>query len=118
MKNVLESLQNSAVSRLAFLAAAGAVLALAAGSAWAAPPWASMIPFKRVDADPDKSYELEESHGPWMILAASFAGPTADQQAHDLVLELRQRFKLEAYTFQQVFDFSQPTEGLGLDQYG
>jgi hypothetical protein len=84
----------------------------------AAPPWATMIPFKRVDADPDKSYELEESHGPWLIMAASFAGPKAEQQAHDLVLELRQRFKWEAYTFRQVFDFSQPTEGLGYNEKG
>ncbi len=84
----------------------------------AAPPWASMIPFKRIDADPNKTYELEEKHGPWLILAASFAGPEAEQQAHDLVLELRQRYKWEAYTFEQIFDFSQGTEGLGLDKYG
>ena len=119
MKCTTQSLQHSAVSRLTFLVAvAVACLTLAAGPAAAAPPWASFIPFKRVDADPDKTYELEESHGPWMILAASFAGATAEQQANDLVLELRQRFKLEAYTFQQVFDFSQPTEGLGFNEYG
>jgi hypothetical protein len=119
MTSTLRSLQTSAVSRLAFLTAVGAVvLMLAAGSSVAAPPWASFIPFKRVDADPEKTYELDESHGPWLILAASFAGDRAEQQAHDLVLELRQRFKLEAYTFQQVFDFSKSTDGLGFDQYG
>lgn len=84
----------------------------------AAPPWATLIPFKRIDADPSKSYELEESHGPWLILAASFAGPKAEEQAHDLVMELRQRFKWEAYTFKQVFDFTQPIEGLGYDSKG
>ena len=42
--------------------------------ALAAPPWATLIPFKKVDADPNKSYELEENRGPWMIMAASFAG--------------------------------------------
>lgn len=87
-------------------------------AALAAPPWATLIPFKRVEANPEKSYELEESHGPWLIMAASFAGPKAEQQAHDLVLELRQRYKWEAYTFVQVFDFSQPTEGLGYDPMG
>jgi hypothetical protein len=94
------------------------VVLLAQAVAVAAPPWASMIPFKRIDADPNKTYELEEKHGPWLILAASFAGAEAEQQAHDLVLELRQRYKWEAYTFEQVFDFSQGTEGLGLDKYG
>jgi hypothetical protein len=84
----------------------------------AAPPWATLVPFKKIDADPAKSYELEEAHGPWMIMAASFAGPTAEQQAHDLVLELRQRFKLQAYTFRQTYDFSKPTEGLGYSPYG
>ena len=91
---------------------------LLAPAAVAAPPWATLIPFKRIDADPDKSYELGESQGPWMIMAASFAGPTAPQQAQDLCLELRQSFKVEAYTFKQNFDFSEPTEGLGFNMYG
>jgi hypothetical protein len=97
--------------------AAGAMFGMVCDTS-AAPPWATMIPFKRIDADPNKSYELEESHGPWLIMAASFAGPKAEEQAHDLVMELRQRFKWEAYTFRQVFDFSQTTEGLGYDKYG
>ncbi|MCI0361232.1 MAG: hypothetical protein L0211_22350 [Planctomycetaceae bacterium] len=92
----------------------------AAGPASAAPPWATLVPFKRVDADPHKVYELTESNGPWLIMCTSFAGPTAEQQAHDLVLELRQRFKIEAYSFRQTFDFSQPdpTDGIGFDQFG
>ncbi|HZN32757.1 MAG TPA: hypothetical protein VFB80_03030 [Pirellulaceae bacterium] len=87
-------------------------------SAQAAPPWATLIPFKKIEADPNKSYELEEKHGPWIIMAASFAGAAAEQQAHDLVMELRQKFKLEAYTFRQSFDFSKPVEGNGLSKYG
>jgi hypothetical protein len=51
-------------------------------------------------------------------MSASFAGPKAEEQAHDLVLELRRRYKWEAYTFVQVFDFTQPTEGLGFDPMG
>ncbi len=74
----------------------------------AAPPWTTLVPFKRVDADPRKAYELTESNGPWLIMCTSFAGPTAEQQAHDLVLELRQRFKIEAYSFRQTFDFTEP----------
>jgi hypothetical protein len=92
---------------------------LAAGQAHAGPPLATLMPFKkRVEADPQQTYELDESHGPWMILAASFAGPSAEQQSHDLVLELRQRFNVEAYTFRRTYDFSKPTEGLGYDRYG
>jgi hypothetical protein len=90
----------------------------ASSSALAVPPWATLVPFKKIDADPKKNYDLEESSGPWMILAASFAGPSAEQQSHDLVLELRQRFKLEAYTFRRTYDFSKPTEGLGYSRYG
>jgi len=37
-----------------------------------------------------------------------------------LVLELRQRFKIEAYSFRQTFDFLQPdaTDGMGFDEFG
>ncbi|MDX1947201.1 MAG: hypothetical protein SFU86_17505 [Pirellulaceae bacterium] len=96
---------------------------LVAGSvahrAQAAPPWAALIPFKSAPAaKPVQSLELGESEGPWMIMCTSFAGPTAEQQAHDLALELRQQFKLPAYTFRQTFDFTKPTEGLGYNKYG
>src|SRR5881227_3920749 len=63
-------------------------------------------------------YELDEKQGPWMIMAASFAGPTAEQQSHDLVIELRQKYKLEAYAFRRTYDFSKPTDGLGYNRYG
>lgn len=100
------------------LAVGFAGLLTIAHPAAADPPWAMFVPHKRIDADPQKAFELEEQHGPWMILAASFAGPTADQQARDLVQELRQHMKLEAYTFRQTYDFSKPTEGLGVSMYG
>jgi hypothetical protein len=110
------------ITRCSFAATVMAgIVVLLAGVAAAAPPvpsWAKLVPFKKIDADPKKTYELEESHGPWMIMAASFAGPSAEQQSHDLVLELRQRFKLEAYTFRRTYDFSKPTEGLGYSRYG
>jgi hypothetical protein len=87
-------------------------------AAVADPPWSKLVPFKKIDADPSKSYELEEKNGPWMILAATFAGPTAEQQSHDLVLELRQKLRMEAFTFRTTYDFSKPTEGLGYSRYG
>jgi invasion protein IalB len=64
----------------------GLLVLAASHAALAAPPWASLIPFKKVEADPQASYELTEQHGPWLIMCTSFAGPTAEQQAHDLVL--------------------------------
>jgi hypothetical protein len=110
----------AAVGRTTWRAAALGCLCFSAlaAPAGAAPPLATLVPFRRIDADPKKSYELEESQGPWMIMAASFAGPSAEQQSHDLVLELRQKFKVEAYTYRQTYDFSKPTEGLGFDRYG
>jgi hypothetical protein len=95
-----------------------AAIVVPARPALAEPKWAKLVPFKKIDADPQREYELEEKQGPWMIMAASFAGQTAEQQSHDLVLELRQRFKLEAYRFRRAYDFSKPTEGLGYSRYG
>jgi hypothetical protein len=107
------------IQRLSFAALVWSITLVAAPNmATADPPWAKLMPFKKVDADPSRNYELEEQHGPWMILAASFVGPTAEQQSHDLVLELRRRFKLEAYSFRHTYDFSKPTEGLGYSRYG
>ncbi|HUE73897.1 MAG TPA: hypothetical protein VMP01_23655 [Pirellulaceae bacterium] len=99
-----------------------AALLLAAGFpcslASAAPPWAKLVPFRKVEADPNESYELTESNGPWMIMCASFAGPNAEKQAHELVLELRGKYKLEAYLFQQHYDFTNSELGNTLDKYG
>ena len=81
-------------------------------------PWASLIPFRRVEADPQKSYVLTEEHGPWLILAANFDGSDAEQRARDLVLELRSRNKLPAYVHKLVYDFSQPFQGNRLTPRG
>lgn len=94
------------------------IMAMGGTSATAAPPWAKLMPFKKTEADPSKSYELTESQGPWMIMCTSFAGPDAEDQAHGLVLELRSRYHLEAFMFRQHFDFTQSEVGLGLNQYG
>jgi hypothetical protein len=83
-----------------------------------AAPWDLLIPFRRVDADPNKQYVLTEDHGPWMILASSFAGEGAEKQARDLVLELRQQYNLHAFVHKQTYDFTEPVRGLGLDRYG
>ena len=93
------------------------VLMLAA-PAIAAPPWTSLIPFKRIDTDPSKSYRLTENQGPWHILAASFSGQGAEKQAHDLVLELRRESRLAAYIHKQTYDYTERLDGLTLDRNG
>ncbi len=92
---------------------------------WAAPPVAAQGPlqrmnlFKRVSADPEADYSLNESHGPWLIMAATFSGDGAEQQARELILEIRNTLKLEAYLHRIVFDHSsEQLVGLGVDPYG
>jgi len=81
-------------------------------------PWERLIPFRRVESNPDKTYRLSQDHGPWMILATSFAGPGAEKQATNLVLELRKSLNLPAYIHEQTYDFTKPVVGLGLNRYG
>lgn len=88
------------------------------GTARAARRWNLLIPFRRVDADREKNYELTTDHGPWMILAASFAGPGAEEQAQQLVYELRRDENLRAYIHRKSYDFTEPVVGLGLNRYG
>ena len=94
------------------------VLVVIATSGVAKPPWMSLMPFKRVEAEPGKSYELQEQHGPWLILAATFGGEAGERQAEELVLELRRRFKLPAYTHRQRYDYTDSVQGLTFDKYG
>ncbi|MEX1223791.1 MAG: hypothetical protein WEA31_04505 [Pirellulales bacterium] len=102
------------------------LLAVFAVAAWhassidltAAPPWQSLVNFKRVDANPNNSYTLSEDQGPWMVLATTFSGDDAMSDARALVLELRKRHKLEAYTHERTFDYSEPVIGRGLNRHG
>jgi hypothetical protein len=70
-----------------------------------------------VDADPQKPYPLSEDNGPWMIMASSFSGDTAEQKSHDLVLELRQKYKLPAFVYERKIELGK-AEGKGLNQFG
>jgi len=84
----------------------------------AAPPWASLISPKKVEADPSKTYLLTPENGPWLIMACSFSGERAEQQARELVLELRQRYKLPAYMYRMHFQVGEEVIGRGVDRYG
>ena len=84
----------------------------------AAAPWERLLTINRIEANPDKEYRLEEIHGPWMILACSFSGEGADEQARGLVLELRKRYKLPAYLYEKSFDLTKDATRGGVDRYG
>ena len=84
----------------------------------AAPPWEKLVTMQKVEADPDKDYNLKESDGPWLIMATSFSGEGAEDQARELVLELRSRYKVAAYMHRQEFDFSRKVQGRGIDKFG
>jgi hypothetical protein len=95
------------------------LLCVPTATAWADAPWARMAIFRRVEADPSQDYLLTENEGPWMIMAATFSGEGARDQARELVLELRKEYKLPAYLYRVQFDYNQePVRGLGVDRYG
>jgi len=51
----------------------------------------------QVDADPNKDYQICPEAGPWLICATSYVGPKSPQLAHEMILEIRTRFKMPAY---------------------
>ncbi len=71
-------------------------------------PWYDFLATSRVEADPSKPYTLKEENGPWIIMACSFNGEHAQQKAHDLVLELRKRYRMEAFAHQMQFKLDDP----------
>ncbi len=95
-------------------------LATCASSDWllAAPPWSKVGLFKHLEADPDEMYPITADNGPWMIMAATFTGEGAQEQARKLIYELRKDNKLSAYSYQKKFEFSKPITGKGRDAYG
>lgn len=97
---------------------AAILLAATSATALAAPPWSRLIPFKTVEADVNQEYLLSDTNGPWMIMATSFSGPGAAQDAKNLVMELRKDYNMEAYVYEQSYDFTQKVQGLGFNQYG
>lgn len=84
----------------------------------AEPFWQRLNFLKHIEADPEKDYHLTEANGPWLVMAATFLGDDSEQQAQDLVLELRREYKLEAYLHHRVFDFSGNVDGAKVNKYG
>jgi hypothetical protein len=53
-----------------------------------------------------------------MIMAATFSGEGAEDQARKLIHELRSEFKLPAYSYQKKFEYSKPVRGKGVTPQG
>ncbi len=77
-----------------------------------------LFTLQKVEADPNKTYELTPQNGPWMIMACSFSGPQAMEDARALVLELRSRYKLPAYVYRKSFEFGDEDLPRRIDRYG
>jgi len=96
----------------------GWVVAVGLTTMAAGAPWDKLLTLRRVEANPQSSYRLTQENGPWMIMACSFSGESAEEQARGLVLELRKRYKLEAYTFRKEFDLGEEVYGRGINRFG
>jgi len=105
-------------SKSIWLAAFGATLVVTLPSSTHAEPFWNVLGIKRVEADVNKSYRLTKQDGPWLILAATFSGPTADAEARELAFELRRKHKLESYLHKIRFDRSGTVRGRGLNERG
>ncbi len=93
-------------------------LAAHAGVAEAQNGWLPTAWFSQDAVDPKAMFPLAESDGPWMVLATTFRGEGARDDARRLVQELRGTHKLKAYTHEKSFDFTGNQRGLGLNPDG
>jgi hypothetical protein len=63
-------------------------------------------------------YSLHPENGPWLIVAATFSGDGAEDQARELALELRREYNMNAYVHQVSFDLADDAPMRGFDAYG
>lgn len=84
-----------------------------AQSGWLPTSW-----FSSSDVDPKAMYPLAEKDGPWLVLATTFRGEGARDDAKALVHELRAGHRLQAYTHEKAFDYSGEQPGIGLNPDG
>lgn len=82
-------------------------------SGWLPASW-----FSQSQVDPKAMFPLAEKDGPWLVLATTFRGAGAREDARLLVQELRTRHKLPAYTHEKAFDYTGKQMGIGLNPDG
>lgn len=65
----------------------------------------SKLPFKKQQKEKGtEELWLNENHGPWLIMTASFFGEQGEKQALELVTEFRERYKVPAYLYRTKID--------------
>jgi hypothetical protein len=99
-----------ASSVAAALSLGTAPVAVSAGA-----PWDIFGLGQKVEANPDKSYELTDRSGDWLIFAGSFSGEGSREDALELLHELRAKHNLESFLYLVEFDYSGTQEGLGFN---
>jgi len=80
--------------------------------------WLPTSWFTSSKADPQAAHPVSENDGPWLVLATTFRGETARDDARALVQELRARHGLQAYTHEKAFNFTGSQRGVGLNPDG
>lgn len=83
------------------------------GQGWLPASW-----FSAAEVDPQAMHPLAEKDGPWLILATTFRGEAAREDARKLATELRARHRLRAYTHEKAFDYTGEQAGVGLNPDG
>ncbi|MFM8734111.1 MAG: hypothetical protein ACKOC8_02810 [Pirellulales bacterium] len=104
--------------RLALVAVAAACALAGHSSAHGQGGWLPTSWFSSGDVDPKAMYPLAEKDGPWLVLATTFRGEGARDDARKLVQELRSSQRLQAYTHEKAFDYTGEQRGMGLNPDG
>jgi hypothetical protein len=103
------------ISAVAVLLVAAVHPAAAIGqSGWLPTTWFSA----GETVDSQAMYPLAEKDGPWLVLATTFRGEGAREDARKLVQELRSGHRFQAYTHEKAFDFTGEQRGMGLNPDG
>jgi len=102
--------------RVAVAAIVAALLAPAVASAQSG--WLPTTWFAPTQVDTKAMHPLAEKDGPWLVLATTFRGESARDEARQLVHELRSRHKLDGYTHEKSFDYTGRQQGMGLNPDG
>ncbi|MFM8985643.1 MAG: hypothetical protein ACKONH_06245 [Planctomycetia bacterium] len=80
--------------------------------------WLPAAWFSQAEVDAKQMFPLAEKDGPWLVLATTFRGEGAREDARRLVQELRTRHRLQAYTHEKSFDYTGTQKGVGFNPDG
>jgi hypothetical protein len=98
--------------------AAALCAGLCAGTAFGQGGWLPAAWFSQAEVDAKQMFPLAEKDGPWLVLATTFRGEGAREDARRLVQELRARHRLQAYTHEKSFDYTGTQKGVGFNPDG